>query len=75
MEKHCKIDEQCCFSACIYLLKVSKKSNSRTRCEIGSKLTLKAPERRYWHRSGVFIVDFEHTSHLALLFLLLTLNM
>ena len=73
-EKRCKNNEQCCLSARIYLLKVSKKSNSRTRCEICSKLTLKAPER-YWHRSGVFIVDFEHTSHLAPLFLLLTLNM
>ena len=28
-----------------------------------------------WHRSGVFIVNFEHNSHLALVFLLLTLNM
>ena len=26
-------------------------------------------------RSGVFIVDFEHISHLVLVFLLLTLNM
>ena len=26
-------------------------------------------------RSGVFIVNFEHTSHLVLVFLLLTLNM
>ena len=28
-----------------------------------------------WHRSGVFIVNFEHISHLVLVFLLLTLNM
>ena len=28
-----------------------------------------------WRRSGVFIVNFEHISHLALVFLLLTLNM
>ena len=27
------------------------------------------------HRSGVFIVNFEHISHLVLLCLLLTLNM
>ena len=27
-----------------------------------------------WCRSGVFIVNFEHVSHLALVFLLLTLN-
>ena len=29
-------------------------SNTRTRCEICSKLTRKTPERRHWHRSGVF---------------------
>ena len=35
----------------------------------------KTPERRQWHRSAVFIVDFEHMSHLVLVLLLLTLNM
>ena len=39
-----------------------------------SKLTIKAPERRQWRGSGVFIVNFEHISHLVLVFLLLTLN-
>ena len=29
----------------------------------------------FWHRSGVFIVNFERASHLVLVFLLLTLNM
>ena len=29
----------------------------------------------WWRRSGVFIVNFEHISHLALVFLLLILNM
>ena len=29
---------------------------------------------RQWRRSGVFIVNFEHTSHLDLVFLLLTLS-
>ena len=48
--------------------------NTRTRCEICSKLTIKTPERRYWCRSGVFIVYFEHISHLVLVFLLLTLT-
>ena len=38
------------------------------------KLTIKTSERRQW-RSGVFIVNFEHIPHLALLSLLLTLNM
>ena len=47
--------------------------NTRTRCEMCSKLTIKTPERRQWHRSGVFIVNFEHISHLVLVFLLLTL--
>ena len=61
------------WSAGIYLLKVNNR-NTRTRCEICSKLTINTPERRHWRRSGVFIVNFEHISHLVLLFLLLTLN-
>ena len=43
-------------------------------CEICSKLTIKTPERCHWRRSGVFIVNFEHISHLFLVFLLLTLS-
>ena len=61
------------YPAGIYLLKVNNR-NTRTRCEIGSKLTINTPERRQWRRSGVFIVNFEHISHLVLVFLLLTLN-
>ena len=61
------------FQASIYLLKVNKRN--RRRCEIYSKLTIKTLERRHWHRSGVFIVNFEHISHVVLVFLLLTLNM
>ena len=38
---------------------------------ICSKLTIKIPERRQWR---VFIVSFEHSSHLFLVFLLLALN-
>ena len=38
------------------------------------KLTIKTPERRQWRLSGVFIVNFEHISHLVLVFILLTLN-
>ena len=34
---------------------------------------MKTPERRQWGRSGVFIVNYEHISHLILVFLLLTL--
>ena len=46
-----------------------KNRNTRTRCEICSKLTINV--RR---RSGVCIVNFEHISHLVLAFLLLTLS-
>ena len=59
-----------------YMFKFNNK-NARTRCEIRSKLKIKIPERRHWHRSGifiVFIVNFEHISHLILVFLLLTLS-
>ena len=51
-----------------YLFKVNHR-NTRTRCEICSKLKIKTPER-----SGVFIFNFEHISHLVLVFLWLTLN-
>ena len=56
-----------------YILKVNNR-NTRARCEIYSKLTIKTPERRHWRRSGVFIVNFEHISELVLVFLLLTLS-
>ena len=46
--------------------------NTRKRCETCSKLTIKTPERHC--RSGVFIANFEHMSHLFLMFLMLTLN-
>ena len=61
------------YPAGIYLFKVNNR-NTRTRCEICSKLTINTPERRQWRRSGVFIVNFEHISHLVLVFLLLTLS-
>ena len=57
-----------------YLFKVNNR-NTRWRCEICSKLTIQKPERRHWHCSGVFIANFEHISHLVLVFLLLSLNM
>ena len=46
-----------------YMLKVNNR-NTRTRCETCSKLNNK----------GIFIVNFEHISHLVLVFLLLTLS-
>ena len=61
------------YSASIYLFKVNNR-NTRKWCEICSKLIIKTPEQLQWRRSGVFIVAFEHISHLFLVFLLLTLN-
>ena len=37
--------------------------NTRTRCEIRSKLTIKMSKKR--HCPGIFIVNFEHISHLV----------
>ena len=37
----------------------------KQRCGICSKLTIKTPKRRKWRRFGVFIVNFEHISHLC----------
>ena len=48
------------YPAGIYLLKVSNR-NTRARYE----LTIKTQESR-WHRSSVFIVNFEHISYLVL---------
>ena len=56
-----------------YIFKVNSR-NTRTRFEICSKLTTKTPERDQWHRSSVCIVNFEHTSYLVIVFLLLTLS-
>ena len=54
----------------IFLLKVNSR-NTRARCEICSKLTIKILERRQCRRSGVFIVNFEHVSKFVIVFLLL----
>ena len=56
-----------------YLLKVNC-SNTRKMFEICSKLTAKTPEQLQWFRSSVFIVNFEHISHLLLGLLLFILN-
>ena len=61
------------YPAGIYLVKVNNR-NTRTRCDVCSKLTIKTLERRHWRRSSVFIANFEHVSRLVLVFLLLTLN-
>ena len=44
------------------------------QCVKYSQVTIKTPERCQWRRSGVFIVNFEHASDIALVFPLLTLN-
>ena len=54
----------------IYLLKINNR-NTRKRCQKCLKLTIKTPERRHWYRFGVFIVNFEHISHLFVVSLLL----
>ena len=51
-----------------YMFKVNNR-NTRTRCDICSKLTIEI--RR---RSSVFTVNFEYILHLVLVFLLLTLS-
>ena len=48
--------------------------NTRKMCEICSELTLKIPEQRQLCRSGVFIDNFEHMSHLFVVILFLVLN-
>ena len=56
------------FPAGNYMSKVNNK-NTRTRCGRCSKLTIKTPERRQWHRSGVFVINLEYISRLVLVFL------
>ena len=53
LEKGVKASKLTYHPAGIYLLKVNNR-NTRKRCEICSKLTIKTPER--WRSSGVFIV-------------------
>ena len=48
--------------------------STKTRWEIFSKETRKTQEPHQWHRSVVFIVNFGYISHLALVFLLLTVK-
>ena len=45
------------------------------RVKYVQKLIIKTPKQRQWRRSSVFIVNFEHISHLVQVFPLLTLNM
>ena len=62
------------FFAEIAMTDVQKCHGGFSRNAFCSKLTIKTPEQRYWRHSGIFIVNFEHITHLFLAFLLLTLN-
>ena len=62
-----------CNPASINLFKV-KNRNTRKRCGICLKITIKTPTRHQWRRSDVFTINFEHISHLFLMFLFLILN-
>ena len=48
--------------------------NTRTICEIYSKLTIKTPEQRHRRCSGFFVVNFEQVSHIVPVFTILSLN-
>ena len=70
---YCKIE------VCFGVMKCNSQSSELAivapeQSEIFSNLTAKTPERRYLRRSGGFILNFEHISHLVLIFLLLTLK-
>ena len=51
------VDSLLTYPVGIYMFKVNNR-NTRTRCEICSKSTIKTPERRHWCCSGILIVDF-----------------
>ena len=60
----------------MYLFKVNNITLEKdaTYIQLAIKLTIKTPERCQWRRSGIVIVNFEHISHIFLVFLLLTLK-
>ena len=57
-----------------HLLVQSQNGYTRTMGEICSNLTINIEEWSHWHRSGVFVVNFEYVSDIVLLWPLLTLN-
>ena len=61
------------YPANICLFQVNNR-NTRKRCEICSKLTIKTLERRHLNFFVVFIVNFENISHHFFVFLLFTLS-
>ena len=52
-----------------YLAQLAFTCSNLTKETLGQGL-----KGRHWRRSGVFTVNFEHISHIFLVFLLLTLN-
>ena len=59
----------------IYLLKLNSR-NTRTMCNVRSKLTMKVLVWLQWRRcSGVFIVNFEQISHIAIALVVPLLNL
>ena len=50
---------------CVHLFKANIE-NTRTMCDICSKLTMNTSERSHRRHSGVFIVNFEWISHIVL---------
>ena len=62
------------FPAYMYLFGVNN-ANTRKGCEICAKLTIRAPEQSSVNDVVlVFLFNFEHISHLFLVFLLLSLG-
>ena len=60
------------FLASTYFFKINN-GNTKAMSEIGSKLTIKTLKQCQWRSCGVFIINFEKISHIALVFPLLTL--
>ena len=58
------------FQANFHLFKVNNR-NTRKRCKICLKLTVKTPERCNWSCSGGLVDNFEYISQLFLVFLML----
>ena len=69
--KHCK---NCLCLASQQLLVQSQQQKHGDKVFKSSKFMIKILKRPQWRPSGVFIVNFEHTSHLVPVFLLKTLT-
>ena len=60
--------EQCLYTQPAFTCSKLTIETLKQRCEICSKITIKTPkwcQRCQWHCFGVFIVNFEHISHLC----------